>query len=66
MIDPRAIVDPAARLAENVTVGPWTIIGPHVEIGEGTEIASHCVLKGPTVIGKNNRIFQLRQIYELL
>jgi UDP-N-acetylglucosamine acyltransferase len=64
MIDSRAIVDPSARLAENVSVGPWTIIGPDVEIGEGTHIASHVVLKGPTVIGKNNRIFQFSSVGE--
>lgn len=64
MIDSRAIIDPSAKLADNVTVGPWTIIGPDVEIGEGTEIASHVVLKGPTVIGKNNRIFQFSSVGE--
>ncbi|MHB8822772.1 MAG: acyl-ACP--UDP-N-acetylglucosamine O-acyltransferase, partial [Pseudomonadaceae bacterium] len=48
LIDPRAIVDPTARLADDVQVGPWSIIGPNVEIGEGTVIASHVVIKGPT------------------
>ena len=64
MIDSRAIIDPSAKLADNVKVGPWSIIGPDVEIGEGTEIASHVVLKGPTVIGKNNRIFQFSSVGE--
>ncbi len=64
MIHPFAIVDPSAKLADNVTVGPWSIIGPDVEIGEGTEIASHVVLKGPTVIGKHNRIFQFSSVGE--
>ncbi len=35
LLDPRAIIDPRARLADNVEVGPWSIIGPDVEIGEG-------------------------------
>ena len=30
LIDPLAIIDPSARLADDVTVGPWTIIGPEV------------------------------------
>lgn len=64
LIDPRAIVDPAARLADDVQVGPWTIIGPDVEIDEGTVIASHVVLKGPTRIGRNNRIFQFSSVGE--
>ncbi len=64
MIDPRAIIDPSARLADDVQVGPWTLIGPGVEIGAGTVIASHVVIKGPTVIGRHNRIFQFSTIGE--
>ena len=36
MIHPTAIVDPKAELYKDVTVGPYTIIGPHVTIGAGT------------------------------
>lgn len=64
MIDPRAIVDPSARLADDVQVGPWTIIGPDVEIASGSVIASHVVIKGPTRIGANNRIFQFSTVGE--
>lgn len=64
MIDSRAIVDPSAKLAAGVQVGPWTIIGPDVEIGAGSVIASHCVIKGPTMIGRNNRIFQFSSVGE--
>ena len=63
-IHPQAIVDPSAILAEDVIVGPWSYIGPNVEIGSGTEIMSHVVVKGPTVIGKNNRIFQFSSVGE--
>jgi UDP-N-acetylglucosamine acyltransferase len=63
-IHPQDIVDPDARLADNVTVGPWSYIGPGVEIGEGTEVMSHVVIKGPTVIGSGNRIFQFSSIGE--
>jgi UDP-N-acetylglucosamine acyltransferase len=64
LIDPSAIIHPSAKLATNVKVGPWTIIGPGVEIGEGTVIASHVVVKGPTVIGKNNQIYQFSSVGE--
>ncbi len=64
LIDPRAVVDPGARLADNVQVGPWTLIGPGVEIEEGTVVASHVVLKGPTRIGRNNKIFQFSSVGE--
>lgn len=64
MIDSRAIIHPSAKLAANVEVGPWSIIGPDVEIGEGTVVASHVVVKGPTVIGKNNKIYQFSSVGE--
>lgn len=63
-VHPQAIVDPSARLADGVIVGPWSYIGPGVEIGEGTEVLSHVVIKGPTTIGRNNRIFQFASVGE--
>ncbi|ROS01036.1 acyl-[acyl-carrier-protein]--UDP-N-acetylglucosamine O-acyltransferase [Sinobacterium caligoides] len=62
MIDPRAIVDASAKIADGVEIGPWTIVGADVEIGEGSVISSHVVLKGPTKIGRNNRIYQFSTI----
>lgn len=64
MIHPSAIIDPAARIAEGVTIGPWTFIGPLVEIGPGCRIESHVVIKGPTKLGKNNRVFQFSTLGE--
>ncbi len=64
LIDPRAIIDPSARLADNVQVGPWSIIGADVEIGEGTVVAPHVIIKGPTKIGKHNHIYQFSSIGE--
>lgn len=51
-----AIVDPAARLAEDVEVGAYTVIGAEVEIESGTRIGPHCVIEGPTRIGRDNAI----------
>lgn len=63
-IHPSAIVHPSANLAEDVIVGPWTLIGPDVTVDSGTVIESHAVIKGPTIIGKNNRIFQFSSVGE--
>ena len=62
MIHPSAIVSDGATLAQNVEVGPFTIIGDGVEIGGGTCIESHVVIKGPTIIGKDNHIYQFASI----
>ena len=62
MIDEHAIIHPSAKLAKGVSVGPGTIIGADVEIGEGTWVGPHVVIQGPTVIGKNNKIFQFASV----
>jgi len=64
LIDPSAKIDPSAELAENVTVGPWSIIGPNVRIGAGTNVASHVIIRCNTVLGNNNRIFQFASVGE--
>jgi UDP-N-acetylglucosamine acyltransferase len=64
MIHSQAIVDPAASLADDVTVGPWTMIGPEVEIGPGCIIEPHVVIRGPTRIGAGNHIYQFSSIGE--
>lgn len=63
-IDPRAIVDPSAELADDVEVGPFSIIGPNVTIGEGTVVGPHVIIKGPTTIGKHNKIYQFSSVGE--
>ncbi|MBN45510.1 MULTISPECIES: acyl-ACP--UDP-N-acetylglucosamine O-acyltransferase [unclassified Methylophaga] len=64
MIHQTALIDPTARIADDVVIGAYSIIGAHVEIASGTEIASHVVINGPTKIGRNNRIFQFSSIGE--
>lgn len=65
MIDERAIIDPRSRLAEDVTVGAYSIIGPDVEIGAGTWIGPHVVINGPTRIGRDNKFYQFSSIGEI-
>ncbi|HEY3521220.1 MAG TPA: acyl-ACP--UDP-N-acetylglucosamine O-acyltransferase [Rhodanobacteraceae bacterium] len=51
-----AIIDPRARIAGDVGVGPYSVIGAEVEIGEGSSVGAHALIEGPTKIGRNNRI----------
>jgi UDP-N-acetylglucosamine acyltransferase len=64
LIDSTSIIDKRAELASDVSVGPYTVIGPDVKIDSGTIIGSHVVIKGPTSIGKDNHIFQFSSIGE--
>ncbi len=56
-MDPGPVIDKKARVADDVEIGPYSIIGPDVEIDAGTRIGPHVVINGPTRIGRNNRIF---------
>jgi UDP-N-acetylglucosamine acyltransferase len=64
LIHPTALIDPAAELAEDVRVGPYSVIEANVTIGAGTDIGPHVVIKGTTRIGSQNRIFQFASIGE--
>jgi UDP-N-acetylglucosamine acyltransferase len=55
LIHPTAIIDPKARLGADVHVGPYCIIGPDVEIGDGTWLQHHITILGPSKIGARNR-----------
>lgn len=52
-----AIISDGAKIAEDVIIGPFCVIGGEVEIDSGTQISSHVVIEGKTKIGKNNKIF---------
>ncbi len=62
MIHPSALVDPSARIGENVSIGAFSIIGPDVEIGDGTTIGPHVVIESQTRIGRDNRIWQFASL----
>lgn len=64
MIHPQAIVDPRARIGNDVEIGAFSIIGPDVEIGDGCWIGPHVVIHGPTRIGAKNKIYQFSSIGE--
>jgi UDP-N-acetylglucosamine acyltransferase len=56
-VHPTAVVDPSARLGENVVVGPLSYVGPQSEIGDGTEIVAQATVLGPCRLGRRNVVF---------
>ena len=54
LIHPTAVIDPSAVLGAGVQVGAYAVIGAEVVIGDNTRIGPHCVLEGPTTIGRDN------------
>lgn len=55
-IAPTAVVDPSAELAEDVVIGPHSVVGASVVLGPGCELVAQAVVLGPSVLGKNNKI----------
>jgi UDP-N-acetylglucosamine acyltransferase len=59
-----ALVDPAARIADDVEIGAFSLVGPKVTIGPGSRIGPHVVITGRTTIGENTRVFQFASMGE--
>ena len=57
LIHPTAVVDPTARIAADVIIGPYSVISSGVEIDSNCWIGSHVVLSGSIRMGSHNRIF---------
>ena len=64
MIHSTAIIDPKAKIGNNVKIGPLSIVGPNVEIGDDTIIQSHVSILAKTIIGKGNKIYPFVSINE--
>ena len=64
MIHATAVVDDSAELGADVEIGAYAVIGADVCIGRGTRVGPHAVLRGPSMIGEDNRIFQFASVGE--
>jgi UDP-3-O-[3-hydroxymyristoyl] glucosamine N-acyltransferase len=62
-IHPTAIVAPLARIAANVSIGPYTVVGEDVHVGEGTQIGPHTVIAAGCWIGSQCRIHARVTLY---
>jgi UDP-N-acetylglucosamine acyltransferase len=57
VIHPSAIVDPAAQIGEDVSIGPWCVVGPDVILEDGVRLISHTVVDGITRIGPGSVLY---------
>ena len=62
MIHKTVIVDTKAKISQSASIGPYCIIGPNVQIDDGSIIESHVNITGYTKIGKNNKIYPFASI----
>lgn len=56
-IHPTAVVSSGARIGKDCFVGPYSVIGDDVELGDSVRLESHCVVDGLTSIGDGTHVF---------
>jgi UDP-N-acetylglucosamine acyltransferase len=62
MIHSTTVIHPKARVGDGCEVGPYCVIGEHVELGAGCKLHSHVVIDGHTKLGARNEIFPFASI----
>ena len=53
-ISPHAVIDPKARIADDVEIGPFCVIGPDVQLGPQNRLIAHVTMMGHTTVGAGN------------
>lgn len=56
-IHPSAVIDPAARLADDVDIGPFAVIEGDVTLGSGCILRPHAHVIGPAALGQRNVVY---------
>ena len=57
-----AIVDPNAKIGDDVTIGPFSVIEAAVSIGDRTTVGNNVTISSGTHIGKDCKIFHSASI----
>ena len=55
-VDPRAVVDPSARIGSGCRIDAAAVIGGRVELGARCHIGAHAVIEAGSVLGEDCRI----------
>lgn len=55
-ISPLAQVDSRAELGNDVEIGPFCVVGPHVQLGQGTRLLNSVTVTGHVTMGRENVI----------
>jgi UDP-N-acetylglucosamine acyltransferase len=61
-IHPTAVIDPAATLADGVSIGPYCVVGAGVKLGAHVRLYTHVVIDGNTTIGEGCEIYPFASI----
>jgi len=61
-IHPTAVISSGAKIGKDVSIGPYCVVGPSVELGDATILKSHVVVSGQTRIGAGTTIYPFASI----
>ncbi len=61
-IHPTAVVDPNAKIGQDVTIGPFCAVGEHVSLADGVRLISHVVVDGRTTMGADCTVYPFASI----
>ena len=62
MIHKSSVIDAKAVIGKDVKIGPFSFVGPNVELKDGAELVSNVHIEGNTKIGRGTRIFPFASI----
>lgn len=62
VIHSSAVIDPSAKIGENVSIGPLTVVGANAVVGDGSVIGPHCFVGADVLIGKNAHLREMVSI----
>ena len=65
LIHPSAVIEPGAKIANDVSIGPFSFIGAEVTLNSGVEIKSHVVITGSTEIDQKTVVYPFAVVGEI-
>ena len=65
LVHPSAVIEPGAKIANDVSIGPFSFIGAEVTLRSGVEIKSHVVITGSTEIDQETVVYPFAVVGEI-
>ena len=57
-----ALIEDGAQIGDNVSIGPYCVVGNDVVLGDGVRLLSHVVVAGRTTVGPNTHVYPFASI----
>jgi UDP-N-acetylglucosamine acyltransferase len=61
-IHPTAVIDASASIGKDVSIGPYCVVGPCVQLDDAVTLKAHVIVDGSTVVGAGTTIYPFASI----